>query len=66
MKFNDIRKIAKSLEINTYRMKKPDMIRSIQRAENNMDCYGTSRVDYCNEQGCLWRADCVSRSRAAH
>ena len=63
MKINDIRKMAKALDINTFRMKKTDMIRSIQRAENNMDCYATSRVAYCDEQNCLWRADCMADSK---
>ncbi len=57
-----IRKIAKGLGINTYPMKKPDIIRAIQRKESNIDCYGTSRVEYCDEQTCLWRNDCLSQS----
>lgn len=60
MIFNEIRKIAKDMGINTYRMKKTEIIREIQRAENNMDCYGTHRVEHCSEDACLWRNDCVS------
>jgi len=63
MKFNDIRKMAKDLDIKTYRMKKSDMIRSIQRAENNPDCYGTRRVENCDEERCLWRSDCIMASK---
>ena len=62
MQFNEIRRIAKGWEINTYRMKKIDIIRNIQKAEKNMVCYGTSRVGYCNEEGCLWRSDCMACS----
>ena len=58
MKFNGIRKMAKDLEISTYRMKKLDMIRAIQQAENNIECFGTERVDYCGEDSCLWKNDC--------
>lgn len=58
MNFNEIRKMAKSMGINTYRMKKMDMILSIQRAENNIECYGTQRVENCHEDGCSWRNDC--------
>ena len=58
MKINDVRKRAKELNINTYGMKKPDMIRSIQRAEGNIPCFGTPRVPECNEPECLWRPDC--------
>jgi len=52
--------MAKDLGISTFRMKKVDIIRAIQRAENNMDCYATERVEYCNEESCLWRADCMA------
>ena len=60
MKINDVRKIAKGMDINTYRMKKEGIIRAIQQAENNMACFATERVTYCNEDKCLWRDDCLS------
>ena len=43
-----------------YRMKKTDMIGSIQRAEKNIDCYNTERVENCHENACGWRGDCRS------
>jgi hypothetical protein len=64
MKFNEIRKMAKDLEISTYRMNKTDIIREIQRTENNIECFGTERVDYCGEDGCLWKHDCSSPKQA--
>ena len=60
MRFQDIQKMAKGMDINTYRMKKTDMIRAIQREENNIQCYGTHRVDICEEEACLWRGDCLT------
>jgi len=57
MKFNEIRAMACDLGINTYRKKKNELIGAIQKAENNIACYGTERVEYCNEETCLWRAD---------
>jgi hypothetical protein len=60
MRFQDIQKMAKGMDINTYRMKKTDMIRAIQREENNIECYGTDRVDICEEEVCLWRDDCLT------
>ena len=60
MRFQDIGKIAKGMGINTYRMKKTDIVRSIQRKENNIECYGTDRVEHCIEEGCLWRSDCLT------
>jgi len=60
MTFNEIKKIARGMGINTYRMKKADLVRGIQQGESNIECYGTERVDYCNEHECLWRNDCLS------
>jgi hypothetical protein len=63
MNFNDIRSKAKNLGISTHRMKKPELIQTIQRTENNMDCFGTHRVNHCGEENCLWRPDCLSLNR---
>jgi len=59
MKMDDIRKVANKISININRMKKAEAIRAIQKAENNIDCYGTQRVKVCQEHICLWRADCL-------
>ena len=59
MSINEVRKKAKGMGINTYRLKKSDIIHSIQRVENNIECFGTQRVDYCCEHDCLWRNDCI-------
>jgi hypothetical protein len=59
MTFNEIRRMAKGMGVNTYRMKKTDLVRGIQQAESAIECYGTERVDFCNEHECLWRKDCL-------
>jgi hypothetical protein len=61
MEFQEIRNMAKGMAIKQYnRMKKIDLIRAIQKAENNIACYGTQRVDSCQEETCLWRSDCLA------
>ena len=60
MNYNEIRKMAAERGIKTYRMKKHDLIHVIQREEDNIECFGTQRVDYCGEKICLWKDDCVS------
>jgi hypothetical protein len=52
--------MAKNMGIGTYRMKKTDIIRAIQREEENIECYGTARVDICQEEACLWKSDCLT------
>ena len=60
MRFQEIQRMAKEMDVNTFRMKKMDMIQAIQRKENNIDCFGTTRADSCGEQACLWKRDCLS------
>ena len=60
MNFEEIQKKAKNMGINTFQMNKTEIIRSIQRGENNIDCYGSPRVEFCHERACLWRNDCLS------
>jgi hypothetical protein len=61
MTMPQIRKIAKQLGIKTTpRTKKSDLIRQIQRAEGNFDCFGTA-LDDCDQYGCLWRRDCLGK-----
>jgi len=59
MKFQDIRKFAKARGIKTGNLKKPELIRTIQRAEGNFDCYGSAISGYCDQLNCLWRKDCL-------
>ena len=65
MKFNDIRRKAKEMQIKSHRMNKKDLIRAIQRAESNIECYATPRVEVCSEDSCLWRNDCRSNGHPA-
>ena len=60
MKINDLIKVTKGMRINTYAMKKNDIIRAVQQSENNVECFATERVEYCNENKCSWRGDCLS------
>ncbi len=63
MRVQEIREIAKDIGIGTYRMKKTDIIQAIQREEKNIECFGTKRVDICQEEACSWRSDCLTLNR---
>ena len=58
MKVEELKKLARAHGIKVAKMKKADLIRSIQRAEGNNDCYNTGSADTCGQTGCLWRDDC--------
>jgi hypothetical protein len=61
MTMPEIRKIAKKMGIKAgSKAKKTELIRQIQRAEGNFDCFDTA-VDFCDQYGCLWRKDCLGK-----
>ena len=60
MKIQEVREKAKNMGIKTSGMRKTDLIRTIQRVENNIECYATERIGSCEEHSCLWRDDCLS------
>jgi hypothetical protein len=58
MKMVDVKARAKLFGIKTRQKKKGDLIREIQRAEGNFDCFGTAR-EYCDQEDCCFREDCL-------
>jgi hypothetical protein len=59
MTIKTVRDIAKTKGVKTGNMKKENIIRAIQRAEGNFDCFGTASQGVCNQANCLWREDCL-------
>ena len=60
MTLTKIKDIAKGKGIKVGNMKKENIIRAIQRAEGNFDCFGTAREGVCDQTDCLWKKDCLS------
>ncbi len=60
MKVKEIKAIAGRQGINPGTMKKGELIRAIQKAEGNSDCFATQKAKECNQAHCLWRNDCIS------
>ena len=58
MKLDQVKALAKKLDVAIGRQKKYDLVRSIQRAEGNDACFETGKSECCGQDGCLWRADC--------
>ena len=58
MKMQDIRSMSKKYGINSFGKTKADLIREIQRAEGNFDCFGTAQ-DYCDQLRCSFRSLCM-------
>jgi len=60
----EIREIARAVGVRSARMEKAELIRAIQRAEGNFDCYGTATEEECDQEECLWREECFKVSVA--
>lgn len=58
MKINEIKEIAERFGIKAGKMKKSELIRAIQRAENNDACFETGSAERCGQSRCLWMEDC--------
>jgi len=58
VRLSEVEKRAKNLGIkDTWRLSKKELIKTIQRAEGNTACFGTTRT--CDQLICCWRSDCV-------
>jgi hypothetical protein len=59
MKMNQVWEMARELGIKVNHPKKGELIRMIQRAEGNFDCFGTAK-SHCDQQRCCFREDCLT------
>ncbi|OHB25632.1 MAG: SAP domain-containing protein [Desulfuromonadaceae bacterium GWC2_58_13] len=58
MNMDQIKAVAKERGVKPGRMKKTELIRAIQQAEGNNQCFVTGQADICGQPDCLWREDC--------
>jgi hypothetical protein len=58
MKTEEIKALAKNLNIKIGKKKKGELIREIQTAEGNWPCFETAN-GYCDQLTCAWRKECV-------
>ena len=58
MTVKEIQGIAKKMGLKAGKMKKMDLIRTIQAAEGNAPCFQTGAASSCGQENCLWHSDC--------
>lgn len=63
MKLEQVRSIAKSNGVSPGKLRKRDLIKSIQAADGNFDCFASACNAECDQHRCLWRDDCFSVAR---
>ena len=59
MNMQEIREVARQRHVSAGRLRKGDLIRTLQRLEGNFDCFGSAREGICSQIECLWRKDCL-------
>lgn len=60
MRLLAVEKIAKKKGIlNTWKFTKTELIKAIQKAEGNVDCFASPNRKNCPEIKCCWRTDCI-------
>ena len=65
MKVSEVKSIAKLKGLEPGKMKKPDLIRAIQRKEGYFDCFATAYNQQCDQQACAWQGDCFATAKRA-
>ena len=59
MKMQEVRAKAKALGLKeTFGLSKAELIRKVQEAEGNFDCFRRA-TDYCDQLQCCFRDDCL-------
>ena len=58
MTVKELQKMAKGFDIRPRDFKKAELIKAIQKAEGNFDCFGTA-YNYRDQGNCLFRKDCL-------
>ena len=58
MTIKEIRRRAKKLGVNVDTEDKAALVRAIQTAERNPQCFQTGRTS-CSEKACCWMSDCI-------
>jgi hypothetical protein len=66
MQLQNIKEIAKERGLKVSGQKKENLIKQIQIAEGNFDCFATAYAGVCDQMGCLWRDDCLKASVQSH
>lgn len=58
MKLEEIKAIAQQHSIKANKMKKSELVRAIQSAEGNEQCFEVGKSATCGQNACSWREIC--------
>ena len=63
MNMQELRSMARELNIKPLPASKLQLVRAIQNGEGNFPCFATAINGECDQPGCLWREDCFKLSK---
>ena len=58
MNMQELKAIAKGRGVRSGSLKKAELVRALQAAEGNEQCFGIGKAAECGQEECLWKADC--------
>ncbi len=58
MNLTEIKELAKDRGIAPGKLRKTELIHSLQNQEGNPQCFNTRSSASCGQPNCLWRPDC--------
>ena len=58
MTVKEIQGIAKKMGLQASKMKKTELVRMIQKTEENTPCFQTGAASSCGQENCMWLSDC--------
>ena len=58
MKITEIKEIARQYNLKVGKVTKSELVRSIQEAEGNQQCFASKSSEECGQDSCAWREDC--------
>ncbi len=58
MNLTEIKQLARDRGIAPGKLRKTELIHSLQAQEVSSECYNTNHAQVCGQPNCLWRSDC--------
>ena len=58
MNMSQIKTVAKERGVKPGKLRKVELIRAIQKAEKNPQCFNLNFSQECGQEQCFWREDC--------
>ena len=58
MTVKEIQGIAEKMGLKASKMKKAELVRMIQKTEENTPCFQSGSASSCGQENCMWLSDC--------